>query len=547
MERDCRVSCVDGSDFNMAAELPKKSMDIASNTSIFPQEKDIPADYKLPGYLEQREYLINGELCRWNGATQSVKSPICVLKAGVAEVVTLGEYPILGRNESLQALDAAVNAYDGGLGVWPAMAAEERISCMQCFLEGMRTKRDEIVNLIMWEIGKTLPDARKEFDRTITYIEETIEALSEMKRAESKVLSREGIDAKLGRMSLGTVLCVAPFNYPLNETFTTLIPALLMGNTVVFKPPKLGVLLHQPLLELFGECFPPGVVNTVYGDGRVVLTPLMESGKVNAFAFIGSTGVAEVLIDAHPAAHRLTSILGMGAKNPGVVLADADIDMTVAEVVRASLSFNGQRCTALKEIFVQRAIVDEFVAKLSAAVSNLKVGMPWEPGVTITPLPEEGKTERLSAYVQDALSKGATVTNERGAVVEGTTFSPAVLFPVVPGMEIYDVEQFGPIVPVSVFDEVEQVVQRVKNSNFRQQVSIFGKDSRQLEQLADRFLLLVPGVNINTQCQRGPDNLPFGGKGDSALGTLSIVDALLSFSIATKKAAKTGGLPSTCP
>ncbi len=147
------------------------------------------------------------------------------------------------------------------------MSVEERIRHVESFVRGMQEKRDAVVNLLMWEIGKSLPDAEKEFDRTVDYIRDTITALKELDRVSSRLTVEDGIIGQIRRAPLGVVLCMGPFNYPLNETFTTLIPALIMGNTVIFKPPKLGVLLHQPLLEAFRDSFPAGVVNTVYGEG----------------------------------------------------------------------------------------------------------------------------------------------------------------------------------------------------------------------------------------------------------------------------------------
>ena len=110
----------------------------------------------------------------------------------------------------------------------------------------------------MWEIGKNLADSEKEFDRTVEYIEGTIEALKDLDRVSSRFIVEQGVFAQIRRAPLGVVLCMGPFNYPLNETFTTLIPALIMGNTVVMKPAKHGVLLLEPLLEAFRDSFPPG-------------------------------------------------------------------------------------------------------------------------------------------------------------------------------------------------------------------------------------------------------------------------------------------------
>jgi len=225
----------------------------------------------------------------------------------------------------------------------------------------MKEVRAEVVKLLMWEIGKSLTDSEKEFDRTVDYIKDTINALKELDRASSKFVTEQGVIGQIRRAPLGVVLCMGPYNYPLNETFTTLIPALIMGNTVVFKPPKLGVLLHGPLLKAFKECFPFGVVNIVYGEGQKVIGPLMSSGKIDALAFIGSSKVANILQKQHPKPHRCRFVLGLEAKNASIVLEDADMDLVIKEHVLGTLSYNGQRCTALKILFIHSKIIDAFL------------------------------------------------------------------------------------------------------------------------------------------------------------------------------------------
>jgi len=214
----------------------------------------------------------------------------------------------------------------------------------------------------------------------------------------------------------------------------------------------------------------------------------------------------------------------------------------VKECALGSLSYNGQRCTALKVIFVHRSRADEFLAKFSAAVSALKIGMPWEPGVSITPLPEAGKTEWLSGFVEDAKAKGARVVNEGGGESHGTLFRPAILYPAGPGMKIWTEEQFGPVVPVAAFDDVSEPLDYVISSNYGQQAAIFGKDPDAIARMVDILANQVSRININSQCQRGPDALPFTGRKDSAEGTLSVSDALRVFSIRTLAAAKSNPL-----
>jgi aldehyde dehydrogenase (NAD+) len=505
---------------------------------LFPEESRLK-ECGLPPPIHQRETLVNGVLEPWSGAVETVRSAICVRKAdGSLQQVELGSYPVGGIPEAKIALDAAVAAYDSGRGEWPTMTVAQRIACMQDFTRQMVARREQIVNLIMWEIGKTLPDSQKEFDRTVEYIKATIDALKNLDNDNSRFTVVEGTIGQIRRTPLGVVLCMGPYNYPLNETFATLIPALIMGNTMVFKPPKFGVLLFQPLLEAFRSAFPKGVINTVYGKGSEVVPMLLESGKVNVLTLIGSSRVADHLKKMHPKVNRLRAILGLDAKNAAIVLPDADVELAVKECLLGSLSFNGQRCTALKMLIVHRSIVDKFLARFTEELGKLKAGMPWDKGVTITPLPELGKVEHMTRLVADAKEKGAKVVNEGGGTSGGTLFYPAVVYPVKEGMALYREEQFGPIVPVMAFDDIDTALDYVITSEHGQQVSIFSEDPATIGKLVDPLVNQVCRVNINCQCQRGPDVFPFTGRKDSAEGTLSVHDALRSFSIRSMIAAK---------
>lgn len=506
--------------------------------TIFPDENVIPDQYKISQSLDQREYLINGELRTWSGNLNPVLSPVFTKVGGEYKQKVIGSTPLLTSKESLEALDAAVKAYDLGHGLWPTLSVTQRIEYVEKFLAAMKLKRAEVVKLLMWEIGKTLKDSEKEFDRTCDYIVDTIKALKDLDRNSAKIVEEQGFIAQIRRVPFGVALCMGPYNYPLNETFTTLFPALIMGNTVVFKPAKYGVLLIKPLLEAFRDSFPPGVINIIYGRGRETVGALMESGKIDVFAFIGTNKGANDLKKLHPKPHRLKAILGLDAKNPAIVLPDANIDNAVAECITGSLSFNGQRCTALKILYVHKSIIDTFLTKFNAEVKKLKPGMPWDSGVGLTPLPEPGKVEYLRELVEDAKKHGAKVMNENGGENLHTFFYPAVVYPVNEKMRLYSEEQFGPVVPVVAYDDDEEAIRYVVNSNFGQQVSIFGTDSKRVAKMMDAFVNQVGRINLNTQSQRGPDTFPFNGRKDSAEGTLSVADALRVFSIRTLVATK---------
>ena len=506
--------------------------------SIFPEEKSIPSQYAFSHSIEQREYLINGEILKWEGPVQDVFSPVYMNDNGNLIQKRLGAQPVLDRAIALKALDAAVQSYNNGRGEWATMSVKKRVEHLSLFARKMNEKRDEVVKILMWEIGKSLSDSQKEFDRTIEYIMDTIEALKDLDRTSSRIQKVQGVYAQIRRGPLGVVLCMGPYNYPLNETYSNLIPALIMGNSVIFKPARYGVLLNYPMLEVFRDCFPNGVINIIYGSGAETAGALMESGRIDVLAFIGTSRVANILKKQHPHPNRLRSALGLEAKNPAIVLADADMDLTVKECITGALSFNGQRCTALKMIFVHESISEIFLEKFSAAISSLKSGMPWEENVAITPLPEKGKTDYLKELIVDATSKGAKIINEHGGAVSKSFMFPALLYPVNSSMRVYEEEQFGPVIPVASFKDISEPIEYMVNSKFGQQVSIFGTNADEIANLIDPLVNQVCRLNINSQCQRGPDVFPFNGRKNSAEATLSVSDSLRTFSIRTLVAAK---------
>jgi glyceraldehyde-3-phosphate dehydrogenase (NADP+) len=498
--------------------------------------KSIPKEFQLNEIINHTEYLINGKINQWDGKQASVFSTL-LCDVSEKEPQLIGKTPEMSGDFALKALEAAHNAFNYGQGEWPTMKVYERINCMENFVEKMLSKREEIVKLLMWEIGKNLNDSRKEFDRTVEYINDTIEEYKVIDRKGATFQNKSGVRALIRRGPLGVVLCLGPYNYPLNETFALLIPAIIMGNTTIFKPAKHGVLLIAPLLEAFQESFPPGVVNIVFGRGREIATPIMKTGKIDVLALIGHSSSAISLQDLHPQKSRLRLVLGLEAKNPGIILKDADIDLTIKECISGTLSFNGQRCTALKILYVHEDIKDEFLDKFSKAVDELKLGLPWD-NTLLTPLPEPSKPKYITDLIDDAINKGAKIINKRGGEKQKNFVFPAVLYPVNKEMNVYKEEQFGPVIPIISFNNISTPIKDMSESNYGQQVSIFGKDVNTLGPIIDSMVNLVCRVNLNSACQRGPDIYPFTGRKDSAVATLSVHDALRSFSIRTFVASK---------
>ena len=501
-------------------------------------KNEIPNEVKVDPIFSTK-YLIDGEIKEWQGSTVEVYSSIQSQNQDNEMAPTLlGSVPDMGEDAALEALNAAEKAFNRGQGTWPTLPVKERIKCLETFAEKMKPQRELVSKLLMWEIGKTQTDAYKEFDRTVTYILDTIEAYKKLDRKSARFQKESGIHAHIRRSPIGVVLCLGPYNYPLNETFCLLIPAILMGNTTIFKPAKLGVLLITPLLNAFKESFPPGVVNIVFGRGRSIASPIMSTGKIDVLALIGHSSSAVALQDKHPNKNKLRLALGLEAKNPAIILPDADLDIAVKECMSGSLSYNGQRCTALKILYVHEEIVEEFNNRFAKEVDKLKYGMPWEEDVFLTPLPEPSKPDYIRGLVDDALQKGAKILNKKGGQMSLNYCYPAVMFPVNKSMKLFHEEQFGPVVPIISFADISEPLNDIAESNYGQQVSIFGNDSKSIGPLVDILANLVCRINLNSACQRGPDVYPFTGRKNSAVATLSVFDALRTFSIRTFVASK---------
>ncbi len=344
---------------------------------LFPTADDAALHEAAIAPVEQRSALVDGEMRQWTGPINHVLSPVMVRGSnGELTHVRIGSYPRGDVAAAMAALDSAVAAYDRGRGAWPSMRVSERILAVQGFLAGMCARRAEVTRLIMWEIGKTLAESEKEFDRTVDYVRQTIGALRNLDNANSRFEIVEGVIGLIRRTPIGVVLCMGPYNYPLNETVATLIPALIMGNCVVFKPPRHGVLLFEPLLEAFRTAFPPGVLNFAYGEAAEIIPRLLETGKINVLTLIGSSRVADHLKKLHPKTNRLRAILGLDAKNAAIIMPDADIALAAKECLLGALSFNGQRCTGLKMLLVHRDVADPFISALLAELGQLKSGCP---------------------------------------------------------------------------------------------------------------------------------------------------------------------------
>lgn len=519
------------------------SWEDASYAQLFPDAATLPARVKVDPSANRPRWLVDGVVREGAATLRPVTSRVATRTAHGLEPTLLGHEAMLTAEDAHEAVAAASRAWAGGEGEWPSASFATRAAAVERFAKAVEAQTDAIATLLMWEIGKPWPSARDEVTRSVEYMRNTLAELAKL-HAEDHALQhgtagKKTHHARTERRPLGRVLCVAPFNYPVNEFLTTVVPALLMGNVVLAKTPRFGVLANMLLLEAFRDCFPKGVVSLLPGDGRVVIPALMGAVEkdvhgnpvavIDVLAFIGSEGAANAILKSHPVPITLSRVLGLGAKNVSVVLPGADEDAASTALVKGALGFNGQRCTAEKLVFVHRSIAQAFVEKLAAKVEALKPGMPWDEGVAATPLPEEPKLAWMREYLDDAVAKGAQVVNASGGRGTFSLMKPAVVFPVKDGMRLFHEEQFGPLLAVAAFDDVEEVLAWQRRSPYGQQAAVWGPREAAAP-LVRAFARFVARVNYNDVCQRGPDSFGFTATDKSGFGTLSLREALLAFS-----------------
>lgn len=370
----------------------------------------------------------------------------------------IGKMPQMSSSQTLAVLSDAETAWNGGAGVWPQMSLRDRLKAIENLLQDLETNhREQMVQVLMWEIGKNRKDAESEFDRTIAFGRQVMDVVRGIDSDDSGVSDGEfggswqhigSTMAFVRRAAVGIVLCLGPMNYPLNETYATLIPALLMGNVVLMKIPTVGGLVHLLTMEAFQKALPPGAMNFVSGRGRETMPTLMKTGKIDSLAFIGGSAAADDLIRQHPHPHRLKIFLQLEAKNMGIFLpdmfqsaSDEELDTALDQAVLGALSFNGQRCTALKLFFIPKGHGRAFSQKLTEKIEAMKVGLPWQTVGDesnakatyshVTPLPNKQRTDLMRRLIDDAVSKGAKIVNKNGGEIIGgsdsTLMVPAVL------------------------------------------------------------------------------------------------------------------------
>ncbi len=403
------------------------------------------------------------------------------------------------------AMDAAARAF-------PAWSANEelRVAALRELASAISDAGDELTAILMQETGKPGAVAAIEAPAAATWLtyyadlELTTEVLQDNERAKVTVLRRP----------LGVVAAIAPWNVPIAIAFFKLAPALRAGNTVVLKPSPFTPLATLRLGEIAREILPPGVLNVVTGGDE--LGALMTRHPIpRKVSFTGSVDTGKkVAVSAAADLKRVT--LELGGNDPAILLDDVDLDASAQGLFWTAFYNNGQACTLVKRVYAPEHRYDEVVEALAAQARAVPVGDPTDAGNLLGPLSTRFQFERVSELVEDALSSGA-VAAAGGRAIDGKGYfyEPTILRGTADGSRIVDEEQFGPVLPVIPYTDLDDAVDRANATTYGLGASVWSADPDRGAAVASR---LQAGTTwVNTHAVLTP-YAPFTGHKWSGLG-----------------------------
>ncbi len=459
-------------------------------------------------------YLLDGQWCEpGTGDYEAIRAPY--------DDSLVGYLPLMTQEEAGRAIAGAKKAQPE----WAAAPVNERSRILFRAADILEERATEIGSVLMKEIAKKRGSAIDEVKRTADFIRYTAE---EGKRIVGETLhgdSFPGFDRRkvsvVHRVPLGVVLAISPFNYPINLAASKIAPALVTGNTVVFKPATQGAISGLLLVAAFADAgLPAGVLNTVVGRGSVIGDYLVQHPDISMITFTGgSVNGARIAKQAG----MIPMVMELGGKDAAIVLPDADLDVVAKHIVSGAFSYSGQRCTAVKRILVMDSIADELIKRLVPLVEKLSIGNP-EENADITPLINDSSADYVAGLIDDAVLKGAQLLT--GGHRDGRLIHPTLLDAVTVDMRIAWEEPFGPALPILRVSSEQEAIDIANASEYGLQSSIFTKDIEAAFRIANQ--LEVGTVQINGRTERGPDHFPFMGVKSSGMGTQGIAYSIQS-------------------
>lgn len=433
----------------------------------------------------------------------------------------IGDVVALTKIDIDEAFLAAHNAFNK----WSFTPSKRRIELIKKMASYLIEEKEFLANLITLEVGKSYKESLSEVERSYQYILDTIDYFE--KHIDKPIIINEsshGIKNKIGkfyRVPIGVVLAISPFNYPINLSISKIIPSLIVGNTVVFKPATYGSLVCSQLARYFDKSgFDPGVFNLVTGKGSEIGDYIVTNKYIQGISFTGSTDVGKKIASQAP---MKKLILELGGKDAAIVLDDIDVLEVAKEIVKGAYGYSGQRCTAIKRIIVLNEIADRLVIALREEILKLRIGNPFS-NPDIVPMIDKKSLDYVLSLIQDALVHGGNIVTGN-QIVGHNLLIPTLVDNVSLKSRLAWEEPFGPVVPIIRVKDISEAISVANASNFGLQGSVFTNDKAKALLIANH--LNTGTVNINKSSSRGPDIFPFIGVKDSGFGVQGIEGAMV--------------------
>jgi aldehyde dehydrogenase (NAD+) len=423
--------------------------------------------------------------------------------------------PLSTREEARQAIAAAKAAFPA----WRDTPAPVRGKIVARAAAILEARKEEVARLLTREEGKTLKDSLGEVTRSVNILEFTA--------GEARRMGGETVPSEMPRnfaytfkQPLGVVGSITPWNFPVAIPVWKAGPALVTGNTMVFKPAEVTPLTAAIIVEIFTEAgTPPGVLNMILGAGEEVGDELVEHDDVRALSFTGSNAIGGAIYAA--GARKMKKCqCEMGGKNPVVVLADADLDLAVESTVVGAFGSSGQRCTATSRVVVEEAVADRFVEALAARARKMKAGNGLDSSVELGPLVDEKQLATVLRYLEIGKKEAKLVAGgERltGGGLDRGLFVAATVFDHVPWDSVIAQEEiFGPVISVIRVSDFEEAIRVANSVKYGLSSSIYTNDARKIFEFIERIESGMTHVNLPTIASEA--HLPFGGVKGTGIG-----------------------------
>ncbi len=421
----------------------------------------------------------------------------------------IGTVPLSDRADAVDAVEAAERAYQK----WRVYPAPKRAELVYRVAEILRARKQEMGELLTREMGKVLPEALGDVQEAIDM---AMYMAGEGRRLNGLLVPSE-LPSKWAmavRDPLGVVGVITPWNFPIAIPAWKMFPALVCGNTLVWKPASDTPILAAHLIAIMEEAgFPPGAINLVTGPGGTVGNALVEHPQVRLITFTGSTDMGrDVSVQA---AHNLKRVsLEMGGKNAIIVMDDADVDLAIEGILWSAFGTTGQRCTACSRVIAHQAIKKQLMDKLAARTARLRLGDGLLPTTDVGPVINQKSVEKIHEYTEIAKKEGAAVLvggapATDGELAKGSFYQPTIFDNVTPTMRVAQEEIFGPSLAVLCADSLEEAIEINNKTDFGLSTSVYTTNvNRAFEAMRDvtTGLLYINAGTIGSEVQ-----LPFGG------------------------------------